>query len=104
MLVALVGNVVPASVSTTTQVVSGISVLNGVACASATTCEAVGVNSLGQGVVVPITNGTPGVAQVVSGAFELRSVACPSATTYEAVGLNIVVTITRPSRSRRCCR
>jgi hypothetical protein len=78
----------------TAQVVSGTSVLQGVACPSATTfsattCEAVGSNSLGQGMVVPITNGSPGTAQAVSGTiYALQGVACPSGTTCEAVGYN----------------
>jgi hypothetical protein len=65
------------------------------ACPSATTCEAVG--SLLEGVVVPITNDTPGAAQAVSGTKQLHAVACPRATTCEAVGSlleGVVVPIT----------
>ncbi len=60
--------VAPTSASTA-QVVPGTAFLDGVACPNATTCEAVGQNGSNppQGVVVPITNGTPGTAQVVSG-------------------------------------
>ncbi len=84
------GVVVPITngISGTPQVVSGTSVLSGMACPSATTCEAVGYNALGQVVVVPITNGTPGTAQVVAGTSFLSGVACPSATTCFAVGYN----------------
>jgi peptidoglycan/xylan/chitin deacetylase (PgdA/CDA1 family) len=59
--------------------------LSGVACPTATTCEAVG-----GGVAVPITNGTPGTAQPAPGS----AVACPTATTCEAVGGNVAVPIT----------
>ncbi len=86
------GVVVPITkgVPGTPQMVPGTFILSGVACSSATTCEAVGSN----GVVVPITNGTPGTAKTVPGAGFLDGVACPSATTCEAVGGNVVVTIT----------
>jgi hypothetical protein len=70
----------------TPKVVTAPAVLFGLACPSATVCEAVGENSSDQGVVVAITEGTPGPAQVVSGAGNLFSVACPSATTCEAIG------------------
>jgi len=63
-------------------VVPGTELL-GVACPSATTCEALGDNFSGDGVVVPITSGIPGGAVVVPGT-ELLGVACPSATTCEA--------------------
>ena len=53
--------------ASTVQVVSGTRAFYDVACPSATICEAVGFNTSGQGVVVPITNGTPGTAQVVGG-------------------------------------
>jgi hypothetical protein len=85
----------------TAQAVSGtIYALQGVACPSGTTCEAVGYNSSFQGAVVPVTNGTPGTAQAVSGTSQLFGVACPSATTCEAVGFHlgqgVAVTITQP--------
>ena len=76
----------PVSLST----VSGAVILYGVACPTAATCEAVGANASGQGVVVPITSGTPGTAKVVSSPqdnfLSLEGVACPTATTCEAVG------------------
>ncbi len=86
----------------TAQVVSGTYWLFDVACPSATTCEAVGGNASGLGVVVPINNGTPGTPQVVPGVLPgtgLYGVACSSATTCEAVGFNaadqgVVVPIT----------
>ena len=98
---AALGGAVSASAATGTQAVPGTSYLAGVACPSATTCEAVGDNpNSSQGLVVPITNGAPGSAQPVPGTTELAGVACPSATTCEAVGdngptsLGIVVPIT----------
>jgi uncharacterized repeat protein (TIGR02543 family) len=82
-----------------TQTIPGTTQLEGVACPSATTCEAVGYNSTPEGVVVPITSGVPGSPVTVSGTSELLGVACPSATTCEAVGYNssdegVVVPIT----------
>ncbi len=80
------------------QAVPGTVDLFGVACPTATLCEAVGGNSSGQGVVVAITNGTPGSPQAVPGSNELAGVACPSATVCDAVGANssqgVVVAIT----------
>ena len=69
----------------------------GVACPSATTCEAVGRGGGGAGnpvppadsgaAVLPITDGVPGTpAVVVPGPAYFSSVACPSAATCEAVG------------------
>ena len=66
--------------------VSGGGVLTRVACTSATTCEAVGDGATG-GLIVPITNGTPGTPQVVSDTT-LNSVACPTANICIAVGSN----------------
>lgn len=67
--------------------VAGTSTLSGVACASFTTCYAVGQKNAGpEGLVVPITNGIPGAAHVVAGTWGLSGVACPSATTCKAVG------------------
>jgi hypothetical protein len=74
-LVALAVVSAPASASITTQAVSGSDSLNGVACPSATTCYAVGYNSSPEGVVVPITSGTPGSAVTVSGTDQLLGVA-----------------------------
>ncbi len=79
------------------QAVSGTNLdLLGVACPTATTCVAVGENASFQGMVVPITNGTPGTAVVVPGTVGLEGVACPSATTCIAVGFGsgVVVPIT----------
>jgi hypothetical protein len=59
------------------------------------------VNSSKEGVVVPITDGTPGTVHVVAGTYQLSGVACSSATSCEAVGWKsskesqaVVVTIT----------
>jgi len=86
------------------QVAPGSAALFGVACPTATICEAVGLVATNppqsQGVVVTITNGIPGPAQLVPGTASLTAVACPTATTCEAVGntfdMNhgVVVTIT----------
>jgi hypothetical protein len=87
----------------TAQAVSApATVLQGVACRNATTCEAVGVNEVNflfHGVVVPISEGTPGTSQAVSGTAKLYGVACASAITCEAVGFNssvqgVLVTVT----------
>jgi len=67
------------------QVVPGTTVLLGVDCSSATFCQAVGDASASQGVIVPITDGLPGVATVISD-VTLNAVSCPSATLCEAVG------------------
>jgi uncharacterized repeat protein (TIGR02543 family) len=98
-LVALAVAETSASASVSTQTIPGTTQLEGVACPSATTCEAVGYNSTPEGVVVPITSGVPGSPVTVSGTSELLGVACPSATTCEAVGYNssdegVVVPIT----------
>jgi hypothetical protein len=69
------------------QNVAGTDQLDGVTCASATSCLAVG-NS----VVVPITNGTPGTAQA-TGMSSLSGIGCPSAATCYAVGSSSVGTI-----------
>jgi hypothetical protein len=78
------------------QTILGSISLSGVACGDAKSCEAVGgVNasnpagiSTQQGIVVPITNGTPGTAQAVPGSSGLVGVACPSADMCEAAGIN----------------
>ena len=69
------------------QVVPGAFNLLGIACPSATTCEAVGTSpgTPSHGVVVPIVNGTPGSVQVVPSAQSLTGAACQSVTTCEAV-------------------
>jgi hypothetical protein len=76
------------ALASSTVAVSGTMDLYGVACPSATYCEAVGWNSSDEGVIVPITSGTPGSAVVVTGTEFLDGIACPSATTCEAVGQN----------------
>jgi peptidoglycan/xylan/chitin deacetylase (PgdA/CDA1 family) len=85
---AVMAGAVPASASTSTQIVPGTRVLFAVACPSATTCVAVGQYASQQEVVVLITNGVPGSAQAVPGTTELAGVACPSVTTCVAVGNN----------------
>ncbi len=73
--------------------IAGTHGLGGVACGSATTCEAVGQNitaqGAGVGVVVPITNGVPGTAQTAFGTVTLNDVSCPNAATCVALGGNI---------------
>jgi hypothetical protein len=68
-------------------VVAGTATLLGVAC-KAITCEAVGQNSAGVGVVVPNAFGNPTPPVVVPGTNYLTGVACPSVTTCIAVGQN----------------
>ncbi len=63
--------------------------LYGIACPTPTLCVAVGANGASQGVVVAITNGTPGTAQIVAGAGELAGVDCDTATTCQAVGTDL---------------
>jgi pimeloyl-ACP methyl ester carboxylesterase len=66
--------------------------LEGVACASATTCYAVGAGDVGTeqrgiGMVVPITDGVPGNPDVVGQYGEiLLNAACPTSSTCYAVG------------------
>lgn len=76
----------------TTQLVATSSTypsLNGVACPSTTTCIAVGEQDpAGEGLVVPIIDGVPGVAEVVPGTGVLNGVACSDAATCVAVGVN----------------
>jgi len=100
------GNAHPQGVGAVVPVINGIPgaahimpgtdgfTLAGVACPSATTCQAVGFdyaskgsNPILKGVVVPIINGTPGTAQVIN-RNTLFGVACSSATTCLAVGAN----------------
>lgn len=47
---------------------------------------AVGQNSEGRGVVVAITDGTPGGATVMPGTTSLSGVTCPRATMCETAG------------------
>lgn len=72
----------------TVAVVPGTTLLTGIACSSGTTCVATGqAGAQNTGVVVPITNGSPGSAQPVSGTNELYGAACASSTTCYAVGV-----------------
>ena len=89
-LVALVGGSSTASaatrvVSAPAQVVTGTSVLAGIACHGHDDCVAVGSYD-GEGVVVPITDGAPGSAELVTGTQALTAVSCPTTTFCVAVG------------------
>ena len=84
--VAVLGGAVPALAGTAVQTVPGTTHLWGIACPSATTCEAVGTNFWNQGVVLPIVNGTPGSTQVVSSTSQLHGATCASPSICEAVG------------------
>ncbi len=73
------------------QAVPGTRILYGVACGSATSCVAVGLDFAGSfppgtAVVVPITGGIAGPPQHLPGAMVLRHVTCPSATSCFAIG------------------
>jgi hypothetical protein len=68
------------------QVVPGTTVLNGIACHGHDNCVAVGSNSSGEGVVVPVTDGIPGTAEPLSGITTLTAVNCPTTTLCVAVG------------------
>ncbi|MGP0030708.1 MAG: hypothetical protein ACLPVF_09415, partial [Acidimicrobiales bacterium] len=68
--------------------------LVGVVCSSPTQCLAVGANSQGVGVAVPIDPATGTISsgqhvQTISGASNLLGVACSSSTQCLAVGLNL---------------
>ena len=78
-------NAVPAMRSGGVQTVPGTSDLSGVACATSSSCFAVGSENE-EGVVVPIDDGVPGPPQVVSGTDNLQSVTCISAQSCIAVG------------------
>lgn len=74
-------------VQVTVHAVRDVAVLDAVSCASPGVCVAVGATSVdGTGVVVPITNGTPGAAHVVNGTKGLDAVSCPTTSFCEAVG------------------
>jgi hypothetical protein len=71
--------------------VSGVSALSGVACGSATSCEAIGTTLSGAATTVAVTGGVPARAITVPAVpgpdeLTLNAIACPSATTCEAVG------------------
>ncbi len=79
---------VPAVPGGAVQAVPGTSDLSSVACATPSSCVAVG--SVGgenrKGVVVPIVDGVPGTPQVLTGTSILNSVTCISAQSCIAVG------------------
>ncbi len=61
--------------------------LHGIACPTSSLCYAVGqAGPLGPGVVVPITNGAPGVVQKVAVTRTLYGITCPTSDTCFAVG------------------
>ena len=65
-----------------------VAILSGIDCPSASQCLAVGATvANGEGVVVPVSSGTPGVARLVPGAKELTAVACRTAASCVAVGV-----------------
>jgi hypothetical protein len=86
----VVAPVSAAGVAGAVQPVPGTLNLFAVACPSATTCVAVGDNGVGgvpaDGVVVPITNGTPDTAQAVLGTDVFLGAACSSTASCVAVG------------------
>jgi hypothetical protein len=74
----------------TPQVLTAMTSLGGIACPTATTCEAVGYNDKGYGTayIVTITNGVPGTPQPVTGTDALGPIACDSSTTCYAIGVS----------------
>ncbi len=83
----------PAAAATVSpaQQVPGSTELRAVACATPTTCYAVGFVSPGLALMVPITNGLPGAVQVLPGpSASFSGVACASATTCYVVGTQLV--------------
>jgi hypothetical protein len=79
--------IVPIGVAASTEPVSGMEDVNGVACVSTTVCLGVGDTSAGIGATVAITRGVTGRVQEVPEASELLGVACWSATACVAVGI-----------------
>ncbi len=78
---------------------SGVDQLTSISCPTPTLCEAVGSNVLnGEGVVVTVAKGSPGVPHLVNGTKSLLSVSCPTSTTCDAAGVGgghgVVVPIT----------
>jgi hypothetical protein len=90
LLLGLVAHAAPVAASTTIgggYPVSGTQRLWDIACATATTCYAVGQSSTSVGVIVPVTNhGIPGSPQPVPGTENLAGIACPTSTICYAVG------------------
>lgn len=77
----------PAAPIVHSRTVTGIDDLYGISCPTANSCEAVGATALdGQGIVVTVTNGSPGTPHTVSGTKAVRSISCATPTTCEAVG------------------
>ncbi|MCA1693478.1 MAG: hypothetical protein LC749_01405 [Actinobacteria bacterium] len=78
----------PAAATTTTpaQIVIPNSYLYQVACASATTCYAVGGALSGPVEIIPITNGIAGTPQALPQGYALPTVVCYDATTCVAYG------------------
>ncbi len=65
-----------------------VAILSGIDCPSASQCVAVGATvANGEGVVVPVSSGAPGVPRLVPGAKELTAVACRTAASCVAVGV-----------------
>ena len=101
LALAALATVVPAAPADTVGVpivVPRAGVFFGVACPTATTCEAVGDSGSGE-VLVPIRDGIPGAPIPVPGTYELHGIACETATSCIAVGDNaantgVVVPIT----------
>jgi hypothetical protein len=86
IVVPIVNGVVGAA-----QEIPAMSLANGVACTSATTCYVVGNGGFDVGlapVVVPLVDGVPGEPTVVPDAGALIGIACATSTTCEAVGFN----------------
>ncbi len=84
-LAAASPDAVPAVRSSGVQVVAGTGALDSVACATSSSCVAVGSLN-GEGVAVPIDDGVAGPAQALPGTEGLVSVACMSARSCIAVG------------------
>ncbi|HEX4960380.1 MAG TPA: choice-of-anchor P family protein [Thermoanaerobaculia bacterium] len=78
-------NVITDGIPGPTQVIPDAA-LEGLTCASPTSCFALGTSN-DVGALVPITNGVVGPLQAVPGTFTLRDAACTSATSCVATGL-----------------
>jgi len=78
----------PAAASGAVQLVPGVW-LEAVACASTTSCVAVGYQyGVDVGLVMTITDGNPGRIEIVPDTTAITSVACPTVTLCEAVGVD----------------
>ncbi|MCA1697318.1 MAG: hypothetical protein LC749_22825, partial [Actinobacteria bacterium] len=78
--------VLPAAATTTTpvQVLGPPSLLYAVACATPTTCYAVGFGMATE--IIPITNGVAGAPTEFASGYGFYDVVCPSATTCVVYG------------------